>query len=359
MTKKQQKLHGWYTSERPKYEALTKVARETVERVLQAKAIPVVQVTGRAKSVASFVEKSSSRKRYKDPRTQNTDFAGVRIITYLETDVARATQVIRETFVVSSADSEDKSDKLGTDRVGYRSVHLLCSFTPDRLALPEFAAFAELKFEVQIRTAFQHAWAEIEHDRRYKFAGVLPPALARRLSLVAACLEAADGELDRVAAAIDDHIVTTKARTAEGNLDLPVTSASVKEYVAERALRPDLTDFDWFEPVSRKVGDEEVQELLDFGISSIRTLEAAISAEFVKLLRDVYLKDETGLTRAGFLRDVMLFNDARHYFENAWHGNWAGLDRTGHEFLTKRLGAKEANKIIDRYDLHLLRDDDE
>lgn len=31
--------------------------------------------------------------------------------------------------------------------------------------------------EVQIRSLLQHAWAEIEHDRNYKFSGILPKEL--------------------------------------------------------------------------------------------------------------------------------------------------------------------------------------
>jgi ppGpp synthetase/RelA/SpoT-type nucleotidyltranferase len=66
---------------------------------------------------------------------------------------------------------EDKSRNLGTNRIGYRTIHLVVSLSNTRTILPEYSEFDDLKFEIQLRTILEHAWAEIEHDRNYKFKG--------------------------------------------------------------------------------------------------------------------------------------------------------------------------------------------
>jgi hypothetical protein len=48
--------------------------------------------------------------------------------------------------------------------------------------------------EIQVRTILQHAWAEIEHDTRYKAVDVAPTAIARRFVALAGLLEIADRE---------------------------------------------------------------------------------------------------------------------------------------------------------------------
>ncbi len=54
--------------------------------------------------------------------------------------------------------------------------------------------------QVQIRTVLQHAWAEFEHDIRYK--GTIPeehvPDLDRRFTLAAGLLELADREFSQI-----------------------------------------------------------------------------------------------------------------------------------------------------------------
>ena len=63
---------------------------------------------------------------------------------------------------------------------------------------PEFSLFKDLCFEIQVRTALSHAWAEIEHDRGYKLGGELPAHLKRRFNLLSGLLESADLEFNRL-----------------------------------------------------------------------------------------------------------------------------------------------------------------
>jgi ppGpp synthetase/RelA/SpoT-type nucleotidyltranferase len=195
-------LRDWYVTQRPLYDGLCKVLENTLRSVLDREGIHFLSVSARPKTVDSLMEKVR-RKTYLDPRNEITDLAGARIITYVEGDLERVCQIIRKLFRVHDPKSPDKMAQLGVDRIGYRSVHYVCDLGDDRCKLPEFEVHKNLLFEVQIRTVLQHAWAEIEHDRGYKFGGILDPSLRRRLNLVAGLLEIADREFSAIARDID------------------------------------------------------------------------------------------------------------------------------------------------------------
>src|SRR5690606_4192473 len=69
---------------------------------------------------------------------------------------------------------------------------------------PAFRDLIGLRVSVQLRTVLQHAWAEFEHDIRYK--GTVPESLApdldRRFTLAAGLLELADQEIATIRAAL-------------------------------------------------------------------------------------------------------------------------------------------------------------
>lgn len=95
---------------------------------------------------------------------------------------------------------DDKLTGLGTNRIGYNSIHLIvCLKEGD----PETARYPAVSYvaELQIRTLAQHLWAEMSHDSFYKHDDVvaaLPVQLVRRAHLMAGLIEVADYEFDRL-----------------------------------------------------------------------------------------------------------------------------------------------------------------
>jgi putative GTP pyrophosphokinase len=159
------------------------------------------RVGARAKSVDRFVAKSEKLKeggapKYSDPLMQIQDQVGARIITFYLSDVAAVAEVIDRYFrAVETKDLVPESEW----EFGYFGRHYIL-FVPDdviepdmdRSDVPEF-------FELQIKTLFQHAWSEAEHDLGYKPGAVpLNSDEKRKLAFTAAQSWGADHMFDEL-----------------------------------------------------------------------------------------------------------------------------------------------------------------
>jgi len=162
--------------------------------------INYLTITGRTKSVASFAAKAARAEigtaAHDDPMTGITDQVGVRVVTYLLSEVEAVVELLADQFEV--LDDRDMGQETASQgRFGYSSRHLLVSADGREPELEHPAS-------IQVRTVLQHAWAEFEHDIRYK--GTVPaehaPDLDRRFTLAAGLLELADREFSAIRARI-------------------------------------------------------------------------------------------------------------------------------------------------------------
>ena len=161
---------------------------------------------------------------YADPLQEVTDQIGVRVITYVHSDVAAVAELLDEELsILDDRDLGEETARAG--RFGYASRHLLVrTEAGDDEQHPELVGE---RASVQVRTVLQHAWAEFEHDIRYK--GNVPEDAAadldRRFTLAAGLIELADREFatirERIQAAAPgtlaeldaDHIVGQELAT--------------------------------------------------------------------------------------------------------------------------------------------------
>jgi ppGpp synthetase/RelA/SpoT-type nucleotidyltranferase len=174
-----------------------------VTSALDDAGINYLTVTGRAKSVASFAAKAAreidGRPVFADPLREITDQIGVRVITYVHSDVQAVADLLEDQVVVYD-DRDMGRETAGEGRFGYASRHLLVGLDPTRENQAGYEVMRGRQAQIQIRTVLQHAWAEFEHDIRYK--GTIPdehvPDFDRRFTLAAGLLELADREFSTI-----------------------------------------------------------------------------------------------------------------------------------------------------------------
>ncbi len=192
-----------YTVRHPELLAAGEQFLSLVTSILDDAGINYLSVTGRTKSIASFAEKVRRTRDgvplYTDPLREITDTIGLRVITYVHSDVSAVADLLRDQVVVK--DDRDMGRETAQEgRFGYASRHLLIGLDAAREGHPSYDQMRGLTAQVQIRTVLQHAWAEFEHDIRYK--GTMPDEHARdfdrRFTLAAGLLELADREFSTI-----------------------------------------------------------------------------------------------------------------------------------------------------------------
>jgi ppGpp synthetase/RelA/SpoT-type nucleotidyltranferase len=146
------------------YRTFQLTARELqteIERLVLSSGIAAANIESRAKDVSSFVKKSI-QKGYAMPWEEITDKIGVRITTVHPADVTAVVEALRESdFEI--IDIEDKREQLVPAELGYLATHVNARFS-ERNDL----AAADCRFELQVRTAAESAWAYAAHDLMYK-----------------------------------------------------------------------------------------------------------------------------------------------------------------------------------------------
>ncbi len=214
-----------YSQLKPQLDKLRTTVFGLLSTGLKNAGIDFFQIDTRTKSSESSWEKTR-RKEYDNPFADLTDLVGARIILYLESDIARTEQELRGLFKIDEVNSVNKLDSENVNYVGYRSFHLVASLGSRRESLPEYQNLTELKFEIQIRTALQHAWAEIEHKQNYKSTTSLPPRLQRRLMLASGVIETVDREFSDIVELARNYEKMIENGDQQTRSD-PVTTAAI------------------------------------------------------------------------------------------------------------------------------------
>lgn len=163
------------------------------------------RVSARAKTIKSFVGKAEKVvggvKKYSDPINQIQDQIGVRIVTFYLDDVDAVAKVVEDYYrKIESKDIVPESDS----EFGYFGKHFILLIPDDLIddgsdvnKIPKF-------FELQIKTLFQHAWGEAEHDLGYKPGVELGSDVKRKIAFTAAQAWGADQIFNELHSAAND-----------------------------------------------------------------------------------------------------------------------------------------------------------
>jgi putative GTP pyrophosphokinase len=319
---------SWIEDALSQHRRLTPAIVGLLERILSRGSIEYLSITSRTKGSASTEEKIR-RKKYTQPEIQLTDLSGIRVITFLETQVKAICDLIRATFDVDEENSRDRASHLGDDRMGYRSTHFVCTLGQSRRGLLEYEALSELKFEIQVRTVLQHAWAELAHDRSFKLGSGLPTKIQRKLNLYSGMLEIVDGAFDEIALEVEAYKSEVASKTASQLSDTELNSLTLRPYLERLADEYDLKiDF-------TEIPDDVLSEFKTFGLNKIVDLKRIAGRDVLEQVREYITSDENAI---GFIRTLMMYHDIDRYF-TIWK-KWTGLDRPTAALLANRYGRR-------------------
>ncbi len=149
----------------------------------------------RVKSPASVAEKlarrcTDGRLKYPGGLDHLDDLIGVRVILFVESDIEAVAIALSSQFICH--DDEDKTAMMRKNGgIGYAGRHLTLE-VPEVNPPTGCRDFTGQRFEVQIRTVLQHAWAEFEHDIRFKGSSGDNAEIGRAFTMASTLIELAD-----------------------------------------------------------------------------------------------------------------------------------------------------------------------
>lgn len=259
--------------------------------------------------------------KYKNGLDDIDDVIGIRVITYLEGDVERAMEALAGWFtVLERVDKRAEQRQKGT--FGYSGQHIVFLIDENNPP-PGCSEHQGQRFEVQFRTILQHAWAEFEHDVRYKGSNHDRPEVNRALTLASGLIELADREFSNIDAAV-------KAQKADEN---PAAHAS-NEMLTGEGLQELLDQFIPGNPRSRTEQYAWLVELLEANnITSMSSAaELLARADWSSIADRISYKFRPGHVRIA--DDYLLDQWGQDYIDRTQH---VGNDSRRREKLEHRL----------------------
>ncbi|MBQ7530971.1 MAG: hypothetical protein IJT12_04630 [Paludibacteraceae bacterium] len=208
-----------YDSLRPVLERMSTVVEELLSKTLRQNGIEVTTVKTRVKTRDSLAGKLALKGSKYATIDDITDLLGARIITFYTDDVDRIAAMAERLFDIDWENSVDKRRLHQLDSFGYNSLHYICRLPESLYKDPAFPQLNTIRFELQLRTTLQHAWAAINHDTGYKSGVEIPREYMRQMSRLASLLELADDEFSRIRTELTAYRRRVQQLVSSGRLD--------------------------------------------------------------------------------------------------------------------------------------------
>lgn len=197
-----------YREQLPVFEQMKTEVLHVLREALDRSGLVVTAIEARIKTEESLRGKLALKGAKYATLSDITDILGARIITFYTDDVDRIAAMAEQLFEIDWDNSVDKRRLHQLDSFGYNSLHYICR-------LPGY----DFRFELQLRTTLQHAWASINHDNGYKTGVEIPREYLRRINRLAGILEMADDEFSRIRTEITDYRRRVQQLVQNGKLD--------------------------------------------------------------------------------------------------------------------------------------------
>jgi ppGpp synthetase/RelA/SpoT-type nucleotidyltranferase len=152
------------------------------------------RIGARAKSPQRFADKAvkvlqDGTFKYSHPLEQVQDLVGVRVVVFYKQDVDIVSKIVEKYFTrIEKRDIVPDSES----SFGYVGKHFILTVPADVIADDDDTSKLPKFFELQIKTLFQHAWSEANHDLAYKPESELSSQQSRLIAFTAAQAWGAD-----------------------------------------------------------------------------------------------------------------------------------------------------------------------
>lgn len=338
-----------YKKEKPLYRQLEDAVSGILEKLIKDSGIPVTNIEHRVKSEKSLKGKLYKNGDYYQKLSDLTDILGARIICYFGDDVDRIGRLVEKAFDIDREHSSDKRALIKADTFGYLSLHYTCSLPADSGYSPELCS---MRFEIQIRTILQHAWAAIEHDLGYKSQFGIPRTIRRYFARLAGLLEIADDEFVRTRDSINAYVEETREKIINDNAgDVHIDIISLNEYMMRnKKMRAFL----------KQLSDIENSEICDIDPESYIALLNWLKIDTIGQLQEMFERNRelafeiASDTLKGTELDILSSNIALRFLCRAELITSEYTEKQAAEFISlavknKDRAVSQANKLFEKY----------
>ena len=210
-----------YQNNLPRFREVEQDTKDKLKKTLADAGLIVAAIESRVKAYDSLAGKLELKGHKYNSLSDITDILGLRVITFYLDDVDKVASAVERLFTIDWENSVDKRKIHEIDSFGYLSLHYICS-------VPGFP----YRFEIQMRTLLQHAWANMDHDTGYKSGVEIPKRYMRNMSRLAGMLELVDDEFSKIRIELTDYRRRVQALVRSGNLDeVPIDGDTFRSYL--------------------------------------------------------------------------------------------------------------------------------
>lgn len=277
-----------YDAKLPLIERLQKVVKSTLTDAIDRNGLVVTAVKTRLKTRDSLEGKLALKGSKYHSLSDITDILGARVITFYTDDVDRIAAMAEMLFDIDWENSVDKRRLHDTDSFGYNSLHYICRLPKSVIDDPELN---DIRFELQLRTTLQHAWASINHDIGYKTGVEIPREYLRQINRLAGILEMADDEFSRIRTEITDYRRRVQQLVQNGQLnEVQLDGDTFSSYLKARP----------FDSLNRRIAAINQAEIQDVPLTSYLSVFKELGCNTlgdIEQLKKRYAEDAYTLAR--------------------------------------------------------------
>jgi len=244
-----------YRDELPVFEKMKDIVLNEIRASLKENGLLVTALESRIKTEQSLAGKLALKGRKYQSLEDITDILGCRVITFYSDEVDKIAALVQAKFNIDWENSVDKRKQHSLESFGYMSLHYICRIPHTLYHDAEHPEINTIRFEIQMRTAIQHVWANMYHDTGYKSGVEIPQEHLRNLNRLAGMLELADDEFSRIRIQITDYRRKVQALVKGGNFDeVPLNGDTFKSYLQ-------LEPFKMLNEKIAAINQAEIQEI--------------------------------------------------------------------------------------------------